>query len=168
MTPDDRTFILTAALDRESQAWLDELRDEYFPRDRNFLKAHLTMFHRLSPMQRRLLEEVALPDQPVPVRFGALRLLGFGVAVDVDCPSLIRLREELVREIGSEITKQDEQKFRPHITIQNKVDANVARELHQTLSANFVPREGFLTGLQFWTYLDGPWELASQKWFGGP
>ena len=165
MSNDDSTFILTAALDPQSQAWLDELREKHFPRERNVLKAHLTLFHRLSPTHKSLLEAATLPDAPLPIRFDPLRLLGYGVAVDVECTPLLRLREQFISVIGSEITKQDQQKFRPHVTIQNKVEANVARELYEILRADFVPREGALIGLQFWRYLSGPWELVSQNWF---
>jgi hypothetical protein len=44
----DRSFILTAELDPASFAWLDWLRREHFPPERNLLPAHLTLFHRLS------------------------------------------------------------------------------------------------------------------------
>lgn len=165
---DEPVFILTAALEAEKQAWLDELRARHFPKERNFLKAHLTIFHRLTPAQKNCLEAVKLPDEPLPVRFDTLRLLGYGVAVNVDCPSLLILRAELVRAIGGEVTKQDKQKFRPHVTIQNKVEPSVARELYQVLSAGFIAREGAVTGLQFWKYLGGPWERASQNRFGRP
>lgn len=41
-------FILTAELDADSFDWLDRLRRDHFPPERNLLRAHLTLFHRLS------------------------------------------------------------------------------------------------------------------------
>lgn len=165
MSADQTSFILTAALDAQSQAWLDDLRERHFPTDRNFLKAHLTLFHRLSPAQKSQLETMSLPEAQVPVRFGSLRLLGYGVAVDVDSPPLLQFRNELARDMTGEITKQDQQKFRPHVTVQNKVKPEVARELYRALVADFEPCEGAVTGLQVWRYLGGPWELATQRGF---
>ena len=45
------TYILTAEMDEDSFGWLDRLRRRYFPPERNFLPAHLTLFHLLSPDQ---------------------------------------------------------------------------------------------------------------------
>lgn len=84
----DRTFILTAELDRASFDWLDGLRRAHFPQERNLLPAHLTLFHRLSPAQTRGLADVALPAAPMPLRCAGFRLLGFGVAIEIICPEL--------------------------------------------------------------------------------
>jgi hypothetical protein len=46
-------YILTAEMDDDSFAWLNGLRRAHFPVERNFLPAHLTVFHRLSPAQIR-------------------------------------------------------------------------------------------------------------------
>jgi hypothetical protein len=40
-------LILTARIGDSDLQPLDLLRQRYFPPDRNFLRAHLTMFHRL-------------------------------------------------------------------------------------------------------------------------
>lgn len=79
----DRTFILTAELDETSFVWLDGLRREHFPPERNVLPAHLTLFHRLSSAQTGRLQVMELPAAPVPIVFDATFLLGFGVAVRI-------------------------------------------------------------------------------------
>jgi len=43
----ETTYILTAEMDDDSFAWLAGLRRRHFPPERNFLPAHLTLFHRL-------------------------------------------------------------------------------------------------------------------------
>ena len=40
-------FILTLQLDAESFARFNALRQQYFPPSRNYLEAHLTLFHAL-------------------------------------------------------------------------------------------------------------------------
>jgi len=43
--------ILTAELDPETFAWLDDLRRAHFLTERNLLPAHVTLFHRRSSAQ---------------------------------------------------------------------------------------------------------------------
>ncbi|WP_271594785.1 2'-5' RNA ligase family protein [Bradyrhizobium sp. CCBAU 65884] len=54
-------------------------------------------------------------------------------------------------------SRQDSQPWRPHVTIQNKVTADAARQLHQALEGKFEPRPGTVTGLLVWEYFGGPW-----------
>jgi hypothetical protein len=53
---------------------------------------------------------------------------------------------------------QDRAPWRPHITIQNKVEPGVARALQRELAATFEPRPLLIRALASWLYLDGPWE----------
>ncbi|PDT85750.1 hypothetical protein CO669_31210 [Bradyrhizobium sp. Y36] len=163
----DRTFILTAELDPASFDWLDGLRRAHFPRERNLLPAHLTLFHRLSPAQTSRLADVTLPAAPVPMRYTGVRLLGFGVAIEITCPELARLRTALQTAMGGELSRQDSQGWRPHVTIQNKVAAAAARGLYDELHAEFVPRAGAVGGLLVWEYLNGPWRQDRRLPFDG-
>jgi hypothetical protein len=162
----DPTYILTAEMDDASFAWLDALRREHFPPERNFLPAHISMFHRLSPAQAARLRIVPLPPSPLRVRFDALLPLGSGVAVRVRSDQLERLRDNLRTAIGGDFSSQDQQPWRPHVTIQNKVTADAARVLQQQLDQSFTAREGTVTGLLLWEYLGGPWKLAERLAFG--
>ena len=96
-----------------------------------------------------------------------VRLLGFGVAIEITCPELKRLRTALCIAMGGELSRQDSQGWRPHVTIQNKVDAPAARALQAALKADFAPRPVRLTGLAAWRYRGGPWEPVSRHRFGG-
>lgn len=163
----DRTFILTAEFDHACFDWLDGLRRAHFPPARNLLPAHLTLFHRLSPAQTSRLADVALPAAPIPMLCDGVRLLGFGVAIEITCPELARLRTELQTAMGGELSRQDSQGWRPHVTIQNKVTAAAARGLYDELRAGFVPRAGAVGGLLVWEYLNGPWRLDRRLPFDG-
>lgn len=149
-------YILTAQLDDESFAWLDSLRRQHFPRERNVLSAHLTMFHRLSPAQVERLQMVALPTAALPIVFDTVTFLGFGNAIHVASPGLERLRAEAKAAIGAGLSRQDDQRWTPHVTIQNKAPAETARALHASLTQGFLERTGSVTGLQVWEYLGGP------------
>ena len=67
------TYILTAELDSDSFAWLDGLRRDHFPPERNWLPAHLTIFHRLTQDRIANLRRLTLPRAPINVRFSGLR-----------------------------------------------------------------------------------------------
>jgi hypothetical protein len=163
----DRTFILTAELDGASFDWLDELRRAHFPPERNLLPAHLTLFHRLSPAQSGRLCDAPLPAAPIPMLCDGVRLLGSGVAIEITCPELARLRTALRSAMGDELSRQDSQGWRPHVTIQNKVTATAARSLCGALQAGFAPRAGMVCGLLVWEYLNGPWRLERRLPFAG-
>ncbi|QAU49949.1 2'-5' RNA ligase family protein [Bradyrhizobium guangzhouense] len=152
------TFILTAELDPASFAWLDGLRRNYFPPERNLLPAHLTLFHRLSSEQTGRLREVRLPRGPIRVLLDAPLPLGPGVAIRVRSPDLEQVRSAARLAMGGEFSRQDSQGWRPHVTIQNKVAADVAKRLRQQLATDFEPRAGAATALLVWEYLNGPWK----------
>lgn len=129
----EATYILTAEMDDDSFAWLDALRRKHFPPERNFLPAHLTMFHRLSLAQTIRLKELELPSGPIKVSFDTPLALGFGVAISVSSLPLARLRAAARAVVSGEFSRQDGQRWRPHVTIQNKVTPVVARQLHQSM-----------------------------------
>jgi 2'-5' RNA ligase len=169
MDNSDATFaplITTLKLDAESFAFFDALRREHFPAERNFLAAHVTLFHNL-PGSRREQIEIDLNDarhryETFSLRFPKWRFLGRGAAIEVEAAELSRLRDELRNRWDEWLTAQDRQKFKPHITVQNKVAPEVARLLFDELSADWSPRDGAGVGIELWHYLNGPWKLAGE------
>jgi len=158
----ETTYILTAELDDNSFAWLDGLRREHFPPKRNFLPAHLTLFHRLSLTQVASLRFLEVPSTPIPLHFDQVIFLGFGVAFRVQSADLERLRDAIQTTIGGEFSRQDRQPWKPHVTIHNKESAETARALHRKLQIGFTQRAATVTGLRVWEYLQGPWRLAQR------
>lgn len=77
------------------------------------------------------------------------------------------LRAELARGWATWLTSQDRQPRRPHVTIQNKVAPEVARDTLARLTASFVPWEARAEGLLLWRYRGGPWEAAGRFPFTG-
>ena len=154
----ETTFIITAEMDDGSFAWLDGLRRRHFPPERNFLPAHLTLFHRLSSTQVSSLRYLDAPQAPIELHFDRILFLGFGIALHVESAGLKALREAIRTTVGGEISRQDSQPWNPHVTVQNKASAESARELQQTLVTGFSERVGTTTGLLVWEYLGGPWK----------
>ena len=84
--------------------------------------------------------------------------LGRGVAVRILSPQLVALRGELTDAFHGVLTPQDAAGWRPHVTIQNKVTGDQARDLRARLSGTFGPRRIEVVGLAAWWYRGGPWE----------
>ena len=161
-------LILTLKLDDASQAYFDHLREAYFPPERNFLRAHLTMFHKLPGEHTgQILVDIeeACVQEPLHLTASGPRFLGKGVAYELVSPGLEGLRRRLAATWKPWLGAQDRQGFKPHVTVQNKVDPKKARALHEELSAAFAPFEIRGTGLSLWRYVGGPWEAVDTRFF---
>ena len=161
---DHAPIIVSALLGPEDFAWLDGLRRAHFPPARNQLDAHLTLFHHLpQSVEVELagrLTDIARRPAPTASAGGVLNL-GRGVAILIVSQDLERIRAELASAFAGSLTPQDAARWRPHVTIQNKVQPTEARSLFDTLAHGFRPRDLRIVGLAAWWYRGGPWELLS-------
>lgn len=166
---DPAPLILTLALEERAQASFDRLRAAHFPAHRNLLSAHVTLFHHLPGSEAGdVLASVAAicrATVPFPVAVTGLRSLGRGVAFTLAAPELARLRADLARRWAPWLTRQDQQTFRPHVTVQNKVDPATAAATLRALQAGFAPFDVEGRGLQLWRYRGGPWEPVGKFTF---
>lgn len=155
-------FILTLQFDAATFARLDALRQAHFPPERNFLPAHITLFHALPGDQevaiRQTLQTISAATPIIPLAFPTVRSLGRGVAITVASPALLALRQQLATTWPEWLGAQDRQRFQPHVTVQNKVTAEAARQLYEQLAASWQPVAGRGEGLLLWRYRGGPWE----------
>ena len=154
-------LIITAELAQDDFSWIEGLRRAHYPRERNQVRAHLTMFHALPPsaegeVRARLAQIVRRPG-PIAMIAGLMDL-GGGVAFRVVSPDLDRIREELTDDLHGLFGAQDNRGWRPHITIQNKVAPKTARALKDSLERGFSPRPLGIRALGLHRYLGGPWE----------
>ena len=164
-------LILTLALDAKSFALFDRLRRLHFPPERNFIPAHLTLFHHLPGDEaeaiRATLLERCRSQETLRLTASGLRFLGRGVAYALTSPDLIALRADLAKLWADWLKAQDRQRLQPHVTIQNKVGADRARALFEALQAEFSPFTIRGEGLLLWHYLGGPWEAVETFPFRG-
>jgi hypothetical protein len=162
-------IVVTALLGAEDQAWFDGLRRRYFPPERNQLPAHLTLFHHLPP---GILDELkhrlagATRGQRAPeARVSGLMSLGQGVAYRIESPDLDGIRALFAEAFAGLLTPQDRAGWRPHVTVQNKVEPAQAKALLAELRADFRLRAVRISGLASWWYRGGPWEPISRHMF---
>jgi hypothetical protein len=152
---DDAPLIVTLAFDAASQARFQKARDRWFPPERNVVPAHLTLFHHLPGDALGLVRD----------RLASVMSLGNGAAFRVEVPGLKGLRGRI--GAGFDLTEQDRAAGgRPHVTVQNKVDREAAREALEALRAGFSPWAAVAEGLDLWCYRGGPWEEAGHFRFG--
>ena len=146
------------------------MRRTHFPPERNQVPAHLTLFHHLPPdvapeLGRRLAAFAAAP--PPRATIASIIDLGAGTAYRVDSEALEDIRQDLAEALRGLLTPQDQARWRPHITIQNKVEPKEAKRLQAQLRATFEPRPLAIRGLASWRYLGGPWEPMKAYTFRG-
>jgi 2'-5' RNA ligase len=164
-------LILTLKLDQVAFDVLDDLRAQHFPLERNFLPAHVTLFHALPGDQEQAiattLHNLSVETTASHLSFPKLRLLGKGVTVEIESTELIKLRKRLAATWDVCLGMQDRQGFRPHVTIQNKVTPATARRLFDELGHTWQPFDGRADALLLWRYWGGPWELVGEFAFNG-
>ncbi|HEY9733866.1 MAG TPA: 2'-5' RNA ligase family protein [Drouetiella sp.] len=151
--------VLTLAMDETAQQHFESLRQQWFPKELNRVPAHITLFHKLPESEDTIeaLHSVSKLTQPFSMRVAEVRLIGKGVAYFVESRQLMSIHGELSTLFQDSLIKQDQQKFRPHVVVQNKVTPDEARKTLQTLETNFAPWNCTAVGLDFWRYIEGDW-----------
>jgi 2'-5' RNA ligase len=160
-------LVLTLTLDDQTFRYFSRLRRHYFPVGRNFVDAHLTLFHQL-PYSTETLEIVRAASEncsPFDIHVNGIMNLGNGVAFGIESPALANLQSELKKSFGHTLVRQDTHSFLPHVTIQNKVAPEVAKALLHELSGKFIEFTAQGCGLELHEYLGGPWRLVERMPF---
>lgn len=159
-----RPLVATMAIEPFAQQYFDELRRQHFPAERNYLDAHITLFHALPdvPWVMSQLEKFSKDQQPFQVSAHSVVSLGNGTAIKIDSKELSFISRHLQKELSEMLTRQDRQKRNFHVTIQNKVDAMTAKQLLSNLTGIFCPFSFRVDGIKLWRYMDGPWEYLDK------
>ena len=171
MTDDASPLILTAELPPELHRWATDLRERHFPPERNYLEAHVTLFHALpATIQaelRDVLARVVAESAPIPARLEGLMNLGRGTALKLSSPALLDIRARIAEHFRGMLTAQDTHSPRLHVTVQNKVAAAEAKALQAELAGSIRPRDFAFPGMALFRYRGGPWESVRRFAFRG-
>jgi 2'-5' RNA ligase len=146
-------LILTLKLDKSTQSLLTNLRNKHFPNNRNYLAAHVTLFHAI-PAHR-------YPELDEHLQFRADQTKGFevfvgepkkmgarGVMVTVrDRPhgKIARIHDDVqqflqskVREEKDRLTEQDSGMMsKAHVTVMNKAEEDEVEECLKAVEREF-------------------------------
>lgn len=159
-------FILTLRLDKGTEKILTDLRIRYFPKHRNYLSAHVSLFHALpaaqKPTYHQILSSLSQTTAPFTVGIKNPFALGRkGVALNVSSFKLRSIHDELLKrfkEQGVELTEQDQSRLRAHVTVQNKVGEEEAKRTLEEVKKMWAERGARAEGLVVWRYeVGGEW-----------
>ncbi len=170
--PEQRATIVTAWIHPDDLLFFHRARAKFFPGHRNFLSAHLTLFHHIRPgirdrfigMATALVETRETPFPPLLIKppFS----MGRGVAYGVEAAPLIALRQPLRDHFELALSEQDARPWKkPHLTVQNKVEKAEASRLARHLLRIYRPGYLRVLGLEFHRYDGGPWTLLDRVAF---
>lgn len=164
-------LIVTAELPPDLHRWASAMRRAHYPPERNFLEAHVTLFHTLPPQLeeelRSLLARLAGEFAPPPARLDGVMNLGRGTALRLSSPAMLELRAGIAGHFRGMLTAQDSHPPRLHITVQNKVTPAEARALQAQLTGVVRPRQFAFPGLALFRYRGGAWEAVRRFAFRG-
>ena len=167
----DAPLIVTAVLPPDLHRWATRLRTAHFPPDRNFLEAHVTLFHALPPQYEQEVRDALAVEArecaPVAARLEGVLSLGGGTALAIGSPAMIELRDRMAERFHGLLTGQDQHRPRLHVTVQNKVTASEAKALQAELGAAIEPRDFAFSALALHRYRGGPWEAVRSYPFRG-
>lgn len=150
--------------------WLEGLRRAHYPPERNRVPVHITLFRHLPPsVEGELASRLGAYAASPPPRASLTGIidLGEGTAFRVESEELEDIRYDLAESLHGLLTPQDQAPWRPHVTIQNKVEPREAKRLQSELRATFAPKPLAIRGLTSWRYLGGPWEEIRRYSFRG-
>ena len=167
----DAPLILTAQLPPDLQSWATALRTAHFPPERNYLSAHVTLFHALPGFcESEVVQHVgklAAEFAPVEAQILGVMSLGGGTAIRLESAGMLRLRALLADHFHGLLTEQDQGGKRLHVTVQNKVSKREAQALQADLAPQIEERAFAFHGLAIHRYLRGPWEPVQEVAFRG-
>lgn len=163
-----RPLILTLWMEDQAQQYFNELREQYFPPERNYLQAHMTLFHALPDEEETVaaIESFAARQKEFPVFAERIVSIGNGTAVKLYSKELSNFHLSLQHVFAGLLSAQDKQKLWPHVTIQNKVDKDIAKKTFEKVNTSFQPFEFTAFGIESYWYCGGPWQAIKKIKFG--
>ena len=164
-------LLVTLQLEDRAFERFDGERRRWFPAELDHVPAHVSLFHQLPGEHldevAGALEDVADEHAPFTVEATGVRFLGRGSAYTLQSDELAAVHGALAERFAPWLTEQDRQPYRPHVTIQNKVEPDEAKRTFAELEAGFAPFTFTATGLELWWYRGGPWAPADVVPFAG-
>ena len=159
-SPESEVYIVVLRTDIAHHKRMTALRNQYFPANLNKLEAHIALFRALPGSRLDTisadLEDAAQSHKPFPIKTTKAFVMGHGVAMHVHAPEAGEIFERLKERWGGFLSKQD-QSFRAHYTVQNKVERYVAERSLQKVQQTFHGSEGIVSGLALYRYDRGFW-----------
>src|SRR5690606_41755351 len=98
----------------------------------------------------------------VDARISGIWNMGKGTAFDVDSPDMKELHALMRKRFAGITSAQDDRKLRLHITVQNKVTYEAARQLQWELKKDFTSRSFRFRGFGLYAWEEGLWRPIAE------
>ncbi|KAL8684165.1 MAG: hypothetical protein Q9224_006555 [Gallowayella concinna] len=163
-----KTYILALKTDPAHHQAVTALRNKHFPTKINKLAAHIALFRALPgsklPAIQKAIQNLVCQTSSFSISTGEPFLMAHGVGLNANVEPAKEIFQTLKEQWNDFLSKQDHG-FRPHYTIQNKVEKSVAEETLAEVRNSFGGSEGTVTGLLLYFYDRGYWTLKNVYWF---
>ncbi|KAK3707579.1 hypothetical protein LTR37_012074 [Vermiconidia calcicola] len=177
---EETVYVLTLQTDQDHHNRMTALRNKYFPKHLNKLRAHLTLFHALpgSKLNSSILpviQDIAKQTLrfPLAATHAEKRKRGMAIIVPQDRggKDFEHLRTSLQRPWKREgfLSAQDAApRAKPHYTVMNLVDdAEIVERAFEEVQGAFEVDEGWAVGFGLWRFERGWWRWVRGFEFGG-
>ncbi|KAI4259822.1 MAG: hypothetical protein L6R42_004385 [Xanthoria sp. 1 TBL-2021] len=158
-------YILALQTDPAHHKAVTALRTQHFPANINKLSAHVALFRALPgsqlPVIQSAIQHLVHHQEPFPISTGEPFPMTHGVGLHVHAEPAALIFRTLKEQWDGFLSKQD-QSFRAHYTIQNKVQSSVAQKSLVEIRSGphrFEGSTGTVTGLSLYLYDRGYWTL---------
>ncbi|KAL8725825.1 MAG: hypothetical protein Q9166_007112 [cf. Caloplaca sp. 2 TL-2023] len=166
---ESETYILALNTDTAHHKAVTALRNQYFPANLNKLSAHIALFRALPgselPAIQTAIEDLVRRYQPFPISTSEPFIMAHGVGLGVNAEPAKHIFQRLKEQWASFLSKQD-QSFKAHYTIQNKVEKGVPQRTLEEVRTTFHGSTGTVDGLSLYLYDKGYWRLKRNYPFG--
>ncbi|KAL8861983.1 MAG: hypothetical protein Q9178_001438 [Gyalolechia marmorata] len=164
-------YILALNTDSAHHKTVTGLRNKHFPANINKLSAHVALFRALPGSQlsaiQSAIERLVHHYEPFPISTGDPFLMAHGIGLGVHAEPAKHIYRILKEQWNGFLSKQD-QSFKAHYTIQNKVENSIAQKSFDEVRDGphrFEGSTGTVTGLSLYLYDRGYWRLKQTYLF---
>lgn len=167
--PEEAVYILALRTDAAHHERMTALRNRYFPAKINKLEAHIALFRALPGTKLDTLHsdirELVEATKPFPIKATRPFPMGHGVGINAYAPEANAIFERL-KECWADFLSKQDQSFRAHYTVQNKVEKEEVESTLKEIKESFQVDEGMVEGLVLYRYDKGFWRHSQEYVFG--
>lgn len=168
-------LIVSLRFNDQSFEKMTDIRKANFPERHNNLDAHLTILHslprKLQTESDALLKRICSETAPFNLSLGALRVRPKIIMLPVRSKRLDELVYDIQEEFWHDLSDQDRQDFRGHVTLCNKHSEEETARRQAQIEEAVKSRNSWncrAVGLDLWEYRGNkPWSLISAHTFKG-
>lgn len=149
-------MMLSLSVDPSLQAYFENLRNTHYPKHKNNIPAHITLFYKYpdGPEYLDILKEIVKNSAPFDLQVADIKMTKNGNQLKIYAPKVYELRKKILKAIGRAAFYRDRKPYYPHMTFQEDVTAFKAANTNEALKAQFQPLNSTAIGIDVFEYID--------------